>query len=95
MVVAALFAACSGGNGSSTTVEATTTEADVTLETTTAVFMPTTVNQEVEAVSVPENQVSGKFTPPPGRTLLIIGQDNGTFGEYAATVYPIPGGVTT
>ena len=83
MVVAALFAACSGGNGSSTTVEATTTEADVTLETTTAVFMPTTVNQEVEAVSVPENQVSGKFTPPPGRTLLIIGQD------------PIPGGVTT
>jgi hypothetical protein len=38
---------------------------------------------------------SAPFVPPPGRTLLIVGQDLGAVAGYAAHVHPTPGGVTT
>ncbi len=39
--------------------------------------------------------LTGKFAPPTGRTLFIIGQDNDTITDYLAAVdLPAPGGVT-
>ena len=43
-----------------------------------------------------ETSPSGKFVPPAGRTLFIIGQDNDTIGEYMDAIpLPQPGGVTS
>ena len=39
--------------------------------------------------------ISGKFTPPDGQTLLIIGQDLGAIANYKAALGLVPGGVTT
>lgn len=42
------------------------------------------------------NYISGKFSPPPGHTLFVIGQDNDTIGEYMEAIsFPHPGGVTS
>ncbi len=38
--------------------------------------------------------VNGRFTPPPGKTLLIIGQDIENIDAYTASVQPNPGGTT-
>ena len=40
--------------------------------------------------------ITGKFAPPDGRTLFIIGQDNDTISDYLKAIPdPIPGGVTS
>ncbi|MCP3995877.1 MAG: hypothetical protein GY722_12560 [bacterium] len=39
--------------------------------------------------------MTGLFTPPPGQTLLIVGQDLGTISSYVDEVRDDPGGVTT
>jgi hypothetical protein len=39
--------------------------------------------------------IAGRFTPPDGQTLLIVGQDLGAVAGYAGAVHPTPGGVTT
>ncbi len=44
---------------------------------------------------VPENQIIGKFTPPAGQTLFIIGQDLGAVTGYKSHFNQEPGGVTT
>ena len=42
-----------------------------------------------------ENTISGKYTPPAGKTLLIVGQDLGSVVGYVEHVWETPGGVTT
>lgn len=37
---------------------------------------------------------TGKFTPPDGQTLLIIGQDTASIDAYTADLASLPGGVT-
>ena len=44
---------------------------------------------------MPENQIKGKFTPPPGKTLLIVGQDLGAIASYKQNIWSTPSGVTT
>ncbi len=39
--------------------------------------------------------VSGRLTPPAGKTLLFVGQDLGSIAGYVRGVAPDPGGVTT
>ena len=39
--------------------------------------------------------IAGKFTPPAGQTLLIVGQDLGAIADYKAALGLEPGGVTT
>lgn len=39
--------------------------------------------------------VTGRFAPPAGQTLLIVGQDLGAVAGYVEGVHPTPGGVTT
>jgi len=39
--------------------------------------------------------ITGKFTPPAGQTLLILGQDLGAIADYKAALGLRPGGVTT
>ena len=39
--------------------------------------------------------ITGKFTPPSGQTLLILGQDLGSIAGYKAALGLAPGGVTT
>jgi transcriptional regulator CtsR len=41
--------------------------------------------------------ISGKFTPPAGKTMLIIGQDLASVSDYTNTAngFPVPAGVTT
>ena len=52
--------------------------------------------EQMEEELVTETAVSGKFTPPPGKTLFIIGQDNDTIDEYMRAIpSPEPGGVTS
>jgi Secretion system C-terminal sorting domain/Fibronectin type III domain len=43
------------------------------------------------------SSISGKFTPPSGKTMLIIGQDLASVTDYtnAANGFPVPAGVTT
>jgi hypothetical protein len=42
------------------------------------------------------NSISGKFTPPAGKTLMIIGQDLGSVTDYVNSgQFPTPSGVTT
>jgi hypothetical protein len=36
--------------------------------------------------------IRGRFTPPDGQTLLIVGQDLGAVAGYAEGVHPTPGG---
>ena len=42
-----------------------------------------------------ENTISGKYTPPAGKTLLIVGQDLDAVAGYVEQVWETPGGVTT
>jgi len=53
---------------------------------------PTAVPTET---AVPVMAILGKFTPPNGKTLLIIGHDLGAVEGYIADVWAVPGGVTT
>jgi len=46
-------------------------------------------------VVMQENVISGKYTPPAGKTLFIVGQDLDTVAGYVEHVWETPGGVTT
>lgn len=45
--------------------------------------------------AVPASVIEGRFTPPPGRTLLIVGQDLDSIHGYVEATGRTPGGVTT
>ena len=49
----------------------------------------------VEQVTASPPVIEGKFTPPDGQTLLILGQDLGAIADYKAALGLKPGGVTT
>ena len=53
---------------------------------------PTAVPTETAAEG---KTIQGKFTPPDGNTLLIIGQDLEAVEGYVADMWAVTGGVTT
>ena len=42
-----------------------------------------------------EESLHGRFSPPSGQTLLIIGQDLGSVADYSVNIPVVPGGITT
>ena len=59
-------------------------------------FIACNSQSDIKTTPSSETAVSGKFTPPVGKTLFIIGQDNDTINAYiAANPEQQPGGITS